>query len=112
MQAQEDKTIAEGNKLICEFMGLVRYNEKGHHYEYGYYHQQWQYLMPVVEKIGRFGFIQLTVNHYHQNFVHVTPESNKEGFSVAKEGDENTLMECTWQAVVQFIQWYNSLTSK
>lgn len=112
-----EKGIIEGNKLIVEFMGLVGYNEKGHLYEYGYYHQRWDYLMEVVEKIQS---IEITpppnykgyrIEIVVQGYVKIEGSPMPTIFTnVSKEG---SLIKAVWQAVVQFIQWFtNNLTTK
>ena len=89
----------ENNKLIAEFMGLQF--SKGEYYRPLYnsgdwvsenelrYHDSWDWLMPVVEKIedylsdnvGKVGYFDdgLTIND----------------------------IEVRYQAVVEFIKWYN-----
>lgn len=90
--------IVEGNKLICEFMGLVRHNEKGHPYEYGYYHQQWDWIKPVVDKI-----VDIAEHYNHENSIDVYKRC----------GDVMSThiccsIETVWNKIVQFIQWYNA----
>jgi hypothetical protein len=78
------KTIEENNRLIAEFM--AGYTVETHHNQY---HESWNELIPVVSKCRA--------------------ESNSEDSHW--EVIYYTLEECdiviTYQAVVQFIEWYN-----
>jgi len=101
MPTDNDKVV-EGNRLICEFMGLVAYNEKGHPHQYGYYDMDWNNLMPVVEKIAIMGMEA------------ELPDARDLGNEAAKVA---TIQVCcniktVWIAAVDFIKWYNSQSSK
>lgn len=100
-----EQVIEEGNKLICEFMGLVGYNEKGHPDEYGYYHKRWDYLMPVVEKINnmkikKIGKIDVII---YKSTCHINDE-----MQIIVEGTGRATIEAVWNTVILFIQWYNN----
>lgn len=112
--------ILEGNKLIAEFMGGKFFADTGTILEQhivspsGYavkcidklkYHTAWDWLMPVVEKIRlsseRFVLVQ--------NSGSVILRTN--------DGKQTRDFDCqiqqpgvfaVWQAVTQFITWYNS----
>jgi len=101
--------INEGNKLIADFMGqevmqlktamspqggyhLMRENHGG--YEPLKYHSSWGWLMPVVEKIGKF---EISENH--------CLFSDGEGDFLHREA--NTTIEATWLAVVDFIELHH-----
>lgn len=124
----EKNEIIEGNKLIAEFDGWKRVgsasssedlkdipfykkfdnNGKVIHdgiYHHPTYHDNWSTLMPVVEKIGK-----LTVDN---KFVEVELKTNDTCvISIEdvyfEEEAEDTLIKATWQAVVDFIKWYNT----
>lgn len=114
-QIQTD--IIEGNKLIADFNDYLERAEKEkspylyamkHAYEHGNlkYHESWDWLMPVVEKISEMHIdryiprIEIVANRY---VTLNSPNQPLTTFSVAKHG----LITATWQAVVAFIQWYN-----
>ena len=80
------KEIIEGNKLIAEFM------DKPPHImpELLKYHTSWDWLMPVVEKIG-----SLSYNDSNNKF-----QPSVERFL------ENDI-ESIWRQIVIFITWYN-----
>lgn len=105
-------TTIEGNKLIAEFMEYPILTKK----EYGifcgcpeeewdnmpesnlFYHSSWDWLMPVVEKIGTIKPIEL---HFS-----VAPSCQilKAGI---KHAWEETPFKNIWLSCVEFIEWYN-----
>ena len=111
-------TIIEGNKLIAEFMGwekspypntpdkLYRDDDKNEkqlsiHVSQLLYHSSWDWLMPVVDKIGnKIIKYNLTPN----NVIFRVEEDDS--FDVVVKTNGN-LLNATWEACVQFIQWYN-----
>jgi hypothetical protein len=133
-------TQEEGNKLIAEFMGCEPINWNASHQRIDY-DNSWNFLMPVVEKIRRFKdpfkaddsyvFGNMSVHisdayprgwncHILGTLTRFTklstgmhdykelPEYNN---SIRSEKDEDFITP-VWQAVVQFIQWYNNQKSK
>jgi hypothetical protein len=97
------KEILKGNKLIAEFMGLYSYGVLNPVYAYNdddylacnhyelkelIYHSSWDWLMPVVEKIG---------NIPEHGYV----------FKRSLDGGLFYKIESVWLAVVEFIKWYN-----
>lgn len=124
----------EGNKIIAEFMGLKRigssessenilevpvykhFDKNGKvfgetYYTHHKYHSSWDWLMPVVEKIQSIDIapapnyrgyrIEIVVQGYVKISGFPMPTIFK---NVSIEG---SLINAVWQAVVQFIQWYN-----
>ena len=127
-------TIEEGNKLIAEFMGgtvLPSGICKGYTkisipdwafrlYNFdtlkigGYdYHSSWDWLMPVVERIGHNNFdisIHLyieTNNGKKYNVRSCLIEDSYKGEIELRNSEELTIT-ATWKTVIQFIQWLNS----
>ncbi len=107
--------IIEGNKLISEFTGLTL-NKKQFPLTPFYekdktflayepdlqFHQSWNWLMPVVEKIGK----EYTINLHSfpgNGFDFVVKEGNfRRGF-----GENENPIIATFQAIIEFIKWYN-----
>ena len=90
----------ENNKIIAEFMGIIP-NEagvymmskhKGYSLENLLYHTEWDWLMPVVEKIdnlfGEDDIVDDMINKVHNAVL----QFNR---------------DITYNAVVEFIKWHN-----
>jgi hypothetical protein len=99
--------MEKNNKLIAEFMGLIKYSEQ-HDGMYcvetmelddfpilfkdGSYDSSWDWLMPVVQKIGD----EYLNTPFDETYSHLT------------EQYENIwTLEDTYNAVVEFIKDYN-----
>lgn len=131
----ESKQIEEGNRLIAEFMGqsnLTKIKNTGRKVKTtgkGYYQEQilvsyvpaynglWNLLMPVVEKISRIEF-ERRYDEYLEKWVIWTHHPvtfgmlDEQGRPMVRFycntlhfGD--TLIQAAWNAVVDFIKWYN-----
>ena len=110
--------IEENNKLIAEFMGLptevfksgivnyyFREFNSGSWYEEHElsYNVSWDWLMPVVEKIESLGYgVTIGMGVY----VVIQDDVTDTGLEITKMTDNNKLF-CTYEAVVEFIKWYN-----
>jgi hypothetical protein len=122
------KTIEQNNRMIAEFMGgkfhgqsLVEINKNevwlpihgicrldlnGKKLNY---HSSWDWLMPVVEKIenleyiNREGRFNLGSVNFEENYTAYVIDN---GVGLIQEEGE-TKLHATYQAVVQFIEWYN-----
>lgn len=119
----------ESNQLIALFMGeKIDLDQFGENWkrvlklyipnEYPNYHTSWDWLMPVVEKIcnedecycERFdiGIGDVTVTGYRDvgDDIRIEiPFHHKRFFSHLDL--KTTKLQAVYQAVVQFIQWYN-----
>jgi hypothetical protein len=98
----------EGNKLIAEFMGgefftdvpdgmlrvkNIQPNKNTSRFLYSLeYHSSWDWLMPVVEKIKKENF---------DNWIYI-PQSATIDMALMDVNKKNL-----WQAITQFIEWYN-----
>ena len=110
------KNIIENNKLIAEFLSIkihpcetienfkfLPIEERGLYNGYFIdelkYHEDWNWLMEVVEKIESLGYRIEIVKHICRIYL-----SNKETIIIS----ENTpKIEAVYNAVVEFIKWYN-----
>lgn len=112
----EQSEIVAGNTLIHDWMGVKRMKppfqdewigqEKAEDLKY---HSSWDWLMGVVLKIeslenSRFGFYIDT----HGVEVFDYKESEKLIAASLKYDDGDTKIFLIWDAVLQFIKWYNS----
>ncbi len=89
------KKMEKNNKIIAEFMGVDQVDIDYAINEHGQlkYHLSWDWLMPVVQKIGD--------EYYNTPF--------DETYSHLTEQYENIwTLEDTYRAVVEFINNYNN----
>lgn len=133
-----EKEISEGNKLIAEFMGgvcsnyadgskgwiipnLTKNGVEGDEKSLKF-HSSWDWLMPVVEKIGKTIIPKdwlkagwdLSV-HYSIHSVGVSFEIGDHDLHITDSGIEAKMWDNiskepitrTWLAVIEFIKWYN-----
>ena len=126
-----DTSVIEGNKIIALFHGwrhVPTSKGKGKGYwnfpEWGkaswdadsfLYHSSWDWLMPVVEKIGNTHNIRIQINvcSITRRFLdhRKYQKEHNIGFDEVPpiaEHDGSGFIENVWHAVVKFIKWYNS----
>ena len=124
---QNSMNTIEGNKLIAEFMGINakvysdtptitrwQFGNSMLHQEDLEYHSSWDWLMPVVEKIGDI-VISGTLPYNSDQFVRIeivvggyVKISNLRDTPITTNVSiEGGLLNAIYNAVVQFIQWYS-----
>jgi hypothetical protein len=76
------------------------------------YHSSWDWLMPVVEKIesdasqeAGHAEVTITENHCRINRMSYTKD-------LVNTFNKDSKILAVWQAVVQFVTWYNSKTNQ
>lgn len=107
------------NELIAEFMGL----EKNHRAEYFIqdyphihascfaelkylrYHESWDWLMPVVEKISK--NYDVSICYFDADCACYINKQSIEGFEICSYGNFEPSILNAYKAVVEFIKWYN-----
>lgn len=125
------RTIEDNNKLIAEFMGYTKATRKeaganlvnevyewhlkdvGYYYINGDYHAEdyllfhldWNWLMKVVERINDLNNV-LSIN---ENHVYITNNVRSEVLVDVVAGD---MLEATYNAVIEFINYYNKQNDK
>jgi hypothetical protein len=97
----------ENNKLIAEFMGnipiveneyqMVTHNNMCYGIDELKYDTDWNWLMPVVERIESLGIVV----EIRENVCYI--ETSLGNYSEL----EDTKLQATYKAVVKFINWYN-----
>ena len=100
----------EKNKLIAEFMGYPKHKidfvGKRLNFEnskHNTYHKDWNWLIEVVEKIESLGY-RIDISKW-ENSQYCGIYLNGKKIS----GNEtNTKIEAVYNAVVEFIKWYNN----
>jgi hypothetical protein len=123
-----NKEILEGNKAIMLFDGAERTDFeiigeicKAIKYKDGYYpenkppqfHKDWNLLMPVVEKVA--SITNPNAAKPNRGFGYEISNCHCWIYSIDQAGQQHEIsnveadftIEAVWQAVVQFIQWYN-----
>lgn len=113
--------ILKGNKLIAEFMNFRWIEEDANWYvptdEYSKFgasfkvddlkfHKSWDWLMPVVEKIGDIEGCCFELHEGNNHVAQIWYCPKPYDLTVFSEKD-NTLINNTWEVIVEFIQWYN-----
>ena len=111
------------NELIAEFMELPRNEEFGKVYwdykktgipiyylptRYLGYHRSWDWLMPVVEKIWSLGY-SFILHFPSGDYFFTGVVSYNNNYHKKQENDVNNIrpINCAYQAVIEFIKWYN-----
>lgn len=118
--------ILAGNKLIAEFMGAkitspvgytgrdVVFSEVTHglrtHVSMALrYHLNWDWLMPVVEKIESLGYrVLIERGGGITNYCKIRKRKDM----IAESASHNSKINATFSAVIEFITWYNNNLNK
>lgn len=105
-----DNEIYETQDLIDDFMGREHKRWAPGHFNRGY-HNEWNYLMPVVEKIENeanafFGYKFEVDMRGREGIIstRVRPTGKK---AVRFHSLEKTKIEAVYKSVVDFIKWHN-----
>ncbi len=112
--------IIESNKLIAEFMGYRSFtsNQQNDYFEINnlpfkaselQFHTSWDWLHQAIDKIETLGYV-VAVERY---ITHITKHESLDldnfiNCMATKESD--TRMQIAYDAVIQFIKWYNTQT--
>ena len=121
----------ENNKLIAEFMGnipifeneykMVTHNNMCYGIDELKYDTDWNWLMPVVERIESLGVKSIRYIDFHimPDAIIVTNQDNEENPLILINRSEGigsvqkdiimfeTKLQATYKAVVEFINWHN-----
>ncbi len=114
--------ILEGNKLIAQFLGLTIITDEISLFDTNYkplakYHESWNDLMPVVEKIEstRDYYVKIYGNQAYVQckvMADTTILTSQKYVAGSAYTEENTKLSNTWSAIVEFIKWYNEKCSE
>lgn len=127
MSVMENSEFFFGNNLIAEFMGN-RMNGGSGYYISGHnanfpstnsistsdlrYHECWEWIMPVVEKISSMGF---QVQLLSWEILNRKPENGfriNKGNHIIAFNDNPDMKTAIWKSVVGFVKWHNSETAQ
>jgi hypothetical protein len=107
----KNKEIIEGNKLIAEFMGV------GKEYKFKNilatdYHNSWDWLMPVVDKISSLGYTVVIEFHQNPELCNISIQDNETYEYIANDCEDfdytiDSNIHMVWFEIVNFIKWYN-----
>lgn len=114
-------TTTENNKLIAEFMGDKKVNSisieefikipSEERFQYNgwfaedlQYHSDWNWLMPVVEKIEHIENADFVV-YINVECCKITARETYPNLVIIETA--KTKIEATYKAIVEFIKWYN-----
>ena len=124
------KDIIEGNKLIAEFMkeenisaifqtepfvtevrishNMIDELEKQGAEVRLYYHDNWNKLMPIVEKIEKYAKVEIGSYQIIIWYKYEQELKSPDGFycSIPVNTGEAKI-DITWEAIIAFITWYN-----
>lgn len=125
-----DQQIIDNNKLIAEFDGWKK-SDLGPgiythtptsteiHSRYMFtirktfnYHKDWNWLMPVVEKIEALKVVKTfnigyNKNHDLLNDVSIYTSTTKKLIISSLQEHKNSKIKATYFAIIEFIKWYN-----
>lgn len=135
MDKIQEQQIIEGNKLIAEFMGTphaefksdkselngaIFYCEKDNSF-WDYdpvlwlsYNTDWGILMPVVEKIEveQGCIIEMWLSLGKGCRINRLQPKGSNPITIPFIAESNSLIECVYSAVIQFITWYTTTQTK
>lgn len=107
------------NELIAEFMGYEFINDAPEEFPKGYwyltadiesdwmveqdmqYHESWDWLMPVVEKISALNGVHYIIEGHCGMVIYSF------GKQIVKNSSDSNI-ETVYKSVVEFINWHNS----
>jgi hypothetical protein len=103
-----NEQIMNGNILIAEFMNERKRNleldEAATHY---HYHKEWDWLMPVIQKIDTMGF-DVKIGRISCSISRIL---EKEPIVSLVCGDISKKSELVFSTIVRFIEWFNKHNS-
>lgn len=116
------REIENGNRLIAEFMQLKKLTETtwinpvlACSTDHLAYHESWGWLMPVLEKIStiHYGWENKEDEYDDCAYPRTFGMRDKDGNYMVRINSSqvftaNKLIEATYLAVIDFIQWFNN----
>lgn len=118
-----EREILEGNRLIAESPFVSDYHKKwiakeiktngsiDFFIQASRYHASWDWLMPVVDKIEALGSNDRTrfnvTIETNNCFIDEYVDGMKDDGWLIEVVDAANKMDAVWQAVIEFIKWYN-----
>lgn len=109
------KTLEQQNAMIAEFMGLHEIvktsgaafqDNNTNEIHLLKYHTSWDWLMPVIEKIEKLNYDFEILGGCWVIIKDVDPDRDESTEII--EVSSKTKMQTVYNAVCQFIEWYNA----
>ena len=106
----------ENNKLIAEFLEFnlttdgiqtLYYDKQNSLKALPKFHNDWNWLMQVVEKIEKLGF-----NSKIESLEHTRVSIGDGKLNTLIQVDKETKIDAVYNACVTFIEWYNEQTAE
>lgn len=124
-ETSKNTEIIEGNELIAEFMGVETreetatlhkrflINERFYAAQNLKYHLDWNWLMPVVEKIESIKFngqtrFPVAIEDKICAIADISYPSDVDEYIVNIQVGKK--IEAAWTAIVEFVKWYKTQT--
>lgn len=112
--ATESEEIIAQNILIANFMNWVHHEDAiydRHEMKNLKYHESWDALMPVVEKIES---LAGDIGHFNVDISECCCRIYQYGYKPKFKTTDGrfTKIEAVYNVIVQFILWYNNQTTK
>ena len=96
--------ITQNNKLIAEFIEFPTKLTCKNVNATMKYHSSWDWLMPIIEKIEGLGF-EVLIGRISCNINKILDRENPIASFVC--GDISRKIEIVYEAITEFINWYN-----
>ena len=97
-----NQKIIDNNRLIAIFMD--NYQKLSNDFQFGRFHLQWDWLMPVVEKIENLEEFRFDITIRQKTITIFDKNNNEEIYCFFGKGDNK--LEVTYQGIIGFIKWY------
>lgn len=116
----ETENVKGGNILIAKFMGLPLFEYEYQHGESFQvkrtfdYHENWNSIMEVIEKIERSGFDDYEFNFNITGYgIYVSKFDDGSGIICDRKNEwGKSKLFATWECAVEFVKFYNDNNPK
>lgn len=75
-----------------------------------HFHDSWEWIMAVVDKIEALGYFSITCGHSRDDQAYSCEFVDIANHQIANEFSYTSKIEATYLTVIEFIKWYNNVT--